>query len=160
MPPAANLNVIAIFACVSLWRCEWPHSLMSIYWSLKRRMTEHQRVDEQQVSRHERERASERARERERERAESPRLQFKPVYVGIPSLWSRAPRIVRVDSESRLLRRFSTAPLPVLALCSDRAAFARQQLEIIFPMYSRGLILPRNINVRFTEARVLEETAK
>lgn len=42
-----------------------------------------------------------------RERTESPRLQFKPVYVGIPSLWSRAPRIVRVDSESRLLRRFS-----------------------------------------------------
>jgi len=93
------------------------------------------------VLKRERKRERERERERggERERTESPRLQFKPVYVGIPSLWSRAPRIVRVDSESRLLRRFSTAPLPVLALCSGRAAFAHQQLEIIFPMYSRRL---------------------
>jgi hypothetical protein len=34
----------------------------------------------------ERERERERERGGERERTESPRLQFKPVYVGIPSL--------------------------------------------------------------------------
>lgn len=149
MPPAAKVNVTAIFACVSLRHRERPRSLMSVYWSPERRMTGHQRVR----------RATSIP---SGERTESPRLQFKPVYVGIPSLWSRAPRIVRVDSESRLLRRFSTAPLPVLALCSARAAFARQQLEIIFPMYSRGSILPPKYkrSYRFSKARGVLATDK